>query len=1006
MKLKNISVAIMVALGAAACGGSDSHDSNKPADPPAQPPAPTPDNKPQQPEAKTDDKLVDPTGTKVVDGRDLSKESTVGGLQYIRRDDSDYDRVFNPDKMASATPLLGVGLDTQNPKLTNIVLARRDLDRENDKAVRAQFAGAIENEPLTSDGKPRDVPSLQVENFKHVDILAGAYKQVGSADFGDVNNRLGADHNIDTHIQDNLNNKGRATRERVSHVYTLRYEYRQPHVDFPNVDPAHYNYISQLTDTDPLNPEYKVDPAEKRLSFLTIPDKPKKPSQDDLIQAGNLGIDWAGQDIQIDPITEKIIEASDSDEIKARAITKKRNQSWHKVNNGLGDGPKSGGYIVNNEQKYGSLDQANGDGNRNNPNDHSAYAYAWRNKPTDPNSPPAVDWTTTHYPRNFWGRGAYPRYPMQNLEYPNYKGDAQPRYPNVPYNEAHRKNDSHTTNDAAFTHEHAYLDQDEFTAIRIGQPVRPLKNPKPNTWEWTLEQKWSYKKYEQIGTDPTTHQPIYGFVTYSIANGNYATEYDKDGHCGHTNTVDCTKEWTLEWVDWNTPTNKGDGEIGAFRGPHYYGWQEYALTLRYNDERIWKPDAPGYKSEYEKKYGANLIWWSTQDSAFENWATMEGWNPRARRVDNNVPSKGGEGSEDLVWAEGHNNGKYARDRDLEIQPTGDITNGLIRIGNGRPTLGQELQWDKESSQWKDHHKTTTRIFGHYHLAWRDGEAKESKPMSMNSYLGARSFVAQVKGRLQTPTHQGFYSDLDSPADYYSIGAQPMTLKKVQYGRVTTQLDLANGEGPFGDGFLRAPFAKKGDKDSVDNYFFRGIDATSVEDMPKEGSAKYQGHALMYGINNDFHGMTGKLDHTQNLPNAFAGVIRGNAQMGLGNFVEADVDFATRKVKGDVYNAWLVSDKSPSVVHDKLVSFTGDITGNTVLGTADRTYIPGNDKADFRAAFFGKEADEMGGSFNSVKPDDKYGSAYEYGDWGGVFGAKKMGSGNTFQGDDGANVYGN
>ena len=119
-----------------------------------------------------------------------------------------------------------------------------------------------------------------------------------------------------------------------------------------------------------------------------------------------------------------------------------------------------------------------------------------------------------------------------------------------------------------------------------------------------------------------------------------------------------------------------------------------------------------------------------------------------------------------------------------------------------------------------------------------------------------------------------------------------------------------------------------------------------------------------------------------------------------------MDFGARKVKGDVYNTWLVTDDKPTVVHDKLVAFEGDITGNTVLGTADRTYVPGDDKADFRAAFFGKEADEMGGSFNSVKPEDKYGSAYETGDWGGVFGAKKLGSSNTFQGDDGANVYGN
>lgn len=166
MKLTNLSLAIMVALGVAACGGSDNTD-NTPADPPAQNPAPKADeNKPQEPEAKNDDKLVDPTGTHVVDGRDLSKESTVGGLQYIRRDSSDYDRVYNPDKMASSTPLLGVSLDVQNPKLTNIVLARRDLEREENKAVRAQFAGGIEKEPLTLEGKEPATPACKSRTSK------------------------------------------------------------------------------------------------------------------------------------------------------------------------------------------------------------------------------------------------------------------------------------------------------------------------------------------------------------------------------------------------------------------------------------------------------------------------------------------------------------------------------------------------------------------------------------------------------------------------------------------------------------------------------------------------------------------------------------------------------------------------------------------------------------------------------------------------------------------------
>ena len=47
---------------------------------------------------------------------------------------------------------------------------------------------------------------------------------------------------------------------------------------------------------------------------------------------------------------------------------------------------------------------------------------------------------------------------------------------------------------------------------------------------------------------------------------------------------------------------------------------------------------------------------------------------------------------------------------------------------------------------------------------------------------------------------------------------------------------------------------------------------------------------------------------------------------------------------------------------------------------------------------------MGGSFNSVKATDKYGSAYDVGDWGGVFGATKVAT-NTFQADDGGNNYG-
>ena len=233
MKLNNLTIAVLIALGTAACGGSDDATTPPHVDP-TPTPTPQPDNNNNQ--AGRDDKgVVDPTDTHVVDNRDLSKESTVGGLQYIRRDGSEYDRANNPEQMASATPLLGVSLNEQNPHLTNIVLARRDLDYKDGEAVRAQFAGGTDVEPLTAAGKPREDDSLQVENFKNVDVLAGAFKQVGSAKFSDPNNRLdGTTHNIDTHIQNNTDKDGEFTRERVTHVFTPRYEYRQPYVDYPH----------------------------------------------------------------------------------------------------------------------------------------------------------------------------------------------------------------------------------------------------------------------------------------------------------------------------------------------------------------------------------------------------------------------------------------------------------------------------------------------------------------------------------------------------------------------------------------------------------------------------------------------------------------------------------------------------------------------------------------------------------------------------------------------------
>jgi len=1109
MKLNNLTIAVLIALGTAACGGSDDATTPPHVDP--QPtPTPKPDNDNNQ--AGRDDKgVVDPTDTHVVDNRDLSKESTVGGLQYIRRDGSGYDRANNPEQMASATPLLGVSLNEQNPKLTNIVLARRDLDYKDGEAVRAQFAGGTDVEPLTAAGKPREDDSLQVENFKNVDVLAGAFKQVGSAKFSDPNNRLdGTTHNIDTHIQNNTDKDGEFTRERVTHVFTPRYEYRQPYVDYPHAAVPAQRGIEHANQGGPVGTSFTKPPA---------PPEFNNPYKATTNQVGTLRA-----------LEDRLANRGNNPEWTNWATRNDNDNSRHVANIGTNKDYVSG-EIYNDSDRYGSFKQGEDDS----PTDASGHrpAITWRNDGATPADPGhndrddasfrytddptlqatggptgrarksnLVDWNgarvsykadsgaysngyrqghqsmgvnepqksigvDSNY-RNPYPRGAYPIYPKALFAYPN-----------RPYDEASNnaidtKKRAGVADDNPLDHEHIYLEREDYTAIRQHKGLRPLVNPVPNEWDWTLKQVWGVtynidvQKRRWAVVDPVTGREDW------VNDGSPTTVYEAtplsdevkpavedNAHTGITangsvpnlnankrltdGTTVCDGGATLcslhsggeneGWVkhlisaEWIKPENLGGGQRGEFRGNPYIGWKEDDRVVRFADERIWKPGATGYKHEYENKYGANLIWWSTQDSAFENWATSEGWNPRARRVDINTDyseclgaTRGcGEGTEDLVWGKDtFPRGTNARDRDVEIQPTGDITNGLIRIGgypDGRDsqpkpekmkTLGEELKFD--GARWKDHHKTSTRIFGHYHLAYADQDDRAVKAMSMNSYSGARSFVSQVESTLATPTAQGYYADLDSKPTQYSIGAKPITLQKVQYGRVTTNLDLtASGTKLLPNGFLRAPFEKKGTDDSVDNYFFRGVDETTIDQMkalPSNQVARYEGHALMYGIDNSFHGI--RTDRSQkDLPNAFDGTGGKNATahtLGLGNFVEADVNFGTKKVTGDVYNAWLEQLDKPNVYKDKLVTFTGDVIGNTVIGTADRTYAPGNDEADFRAAFFGSQANEMGGSFNSVKATNKYGSAYEVGDWGGVFGAVKVGT-NTFQGDDGANNYG-
>ncbi|WP_314777962.1 transferrin-binding protein-like solute binding protein [Cardiobacterium hominis] len=692
MKLTNLSLAIMVAVGVAACGGSGDDNSNKPADPPKNNNQGQNDNKQPTPPA-AEPHVVDPTGTQVVDDKDLTKQNTVGTLQYVRREDSQYDRVNNPSKPASASPLLGVTLNDQNPSLTNIVLARQNLTRADGVAVKAQFAGSDNPIPVGLDGTAnldsvKNGKSLQEENFGNVDVLAGLY-QVGAN----------------------------------------------------NADGKH------LDDGTTANVANNVDAKTGKIKRLAV-DKA-------------------------------------------------------------------------NVYQYGKVDRTTG-------------------KRVAPTPVAAV------------------------------------------------------TADTAATGQHTNLTAS--TGADLSAIIDPVQ------WQ------------EKDGGIKRTGKDIDGKDLYV---------YRGDTAAGPANPVA------------KTVVTLADAKTKGAR------------------------------------YGDQLVWWTAPETAFENEFTRTGKALTAAEL----------------------TAALAPDKPASLADSAAATNGLVRVGGGLSTLGQELNWNKDENKWEDHHNTTTRIFGRYHLAYADSAAdskvKGAKPVALNSFKGAKSFIAEYETGKPTKATQ------------YSLGAEPMTLQNVQYGRVTTNLDVDAGDAGYPDGFIRSPYKNKNDSTAVDNYFYRGTNATTIEQMaalPSDQTATYHGHALMYGIDNSFHS-----GGARNLPNAFAGATDG---LGLGNFVEAQANFGTKRMIGKVYNEWLLDASKAATTRDNLVQFQGTITGNTVVGTADRTYIAGDDNATFKASFFGEKAEELGGSFNSVKDADKYGDAYGSGDWGGVFGASKgAATSNTFQGDDGANNYG-
>lgn len=217
------------------------------------------------------------------------------------------------------------------------------------------------------------------------------------------------------------------------------------------------------------------------------------------------------------------------------------------------------------------------------------------------------------------------------------------------------------------------------------------------------------------------------------------------------------------------------------------------------------------------------------------------------------------------------------------------------------------------------------------------------------------------------------------------------LENVQYGRVTSALDkqsLSNFKQgvDLGNDKLESyvgVYGGFGNKGTEDHYFYRGVNNTDKAELAalkaKGGKLTYEGHAVSYGLDNNYNGFGGVAG--VNAPTAVATVARPEHGLVSGNHVAATLDLTSGKVDGSIFNKWW-NGNTKAVQNVNLVTFNGDLADNgNISGTATNKTVTGAlQDGVFVANVYGKDGAEMGGS---VASNDKSASA-----WGAVFGAKQ------------------
>ncbi|MCG3882830.1 transferrin-binding protein-like solute binding protein, partial [Psychrobacter sp. Ps3] len=337
-------------------------------------------------------------------------------------------------------------------------------------------------------------------------------------------------------------------------------------------------------------------------------------------------------------------------------------------------------------------------------------------------------------------------------------------------------------------------------------------------------------------------------------------------------------------------------------------------------------------------------------------------------------------------ADDENSIQANNDVDFEVDGNGlspFVTVNKTQEGAGAPSYevtGQEARVKADNNFYTENATSAAAEGNDVKVFGALSQATDALNDDATAFNSAQYLVKNASGQqlALNPVTDGSGEGLDGK---YNVGG--IKLNNVQYGRVTGDLDNLTRTDIEGLNYITADFADKayeGNTKFTDVYFYRGLNETSLADMAalqtKGGVYQYAGHALMYGIDNSYNGEQG---NGQSNSVAF-----GNVGDAIGNFVQAEYDAGNAKVTGSVYNVWNKGAENGRFEQVDLVTFNGDVVGNSIVGgEADRTYSTGNDKAAFKGSFFGKNAEELGGSFNSVT------EGYDEAKWGGVFGAQQL-----------------